>query len=219
MSEFNPTDLVKGKRVAVVGHASSIFGSGYGIEIDRHDVVVRCNLFDPPEDKLDHTGIRTDLWYAGWVCDAPENIEFTRQGHRYGVPICRTSGTTDTRRLKMINDSWGNYNPLNIHIGDAPSPGCSTSTGLVAVWDCLRCGASMVSVYGMDCWRSNDYQNPLTPHEATLVILKPEVQEVIRADERRWVSLLRDGFPVKYDAVLQALVNIREAMTREGGLR
>lgn len=206
MSEFNPTELVKGKRVAVIGHASSIFGSGYGEGIDGHDVVVRCNLFVPPENKLLDVGRRTDLWYAGWVCDAPENIDFTRHGHRYGVPICRTSGTTAPGRAAMIHASRAFLNPLRQNVNDT-APCCSTSTGLVAVWDCLRCEAREVSVFGIDCWRSNDFQNPMTPHEAMLNILRPEVQSVIRADEQRWVRLQDDGFPIKYDAVLQALVD------------
>lgn len=204
--EFNPSELLQGRRVAVVGHASSLFGSGYGNEIDEHEVVVRCNLFDPPACRAIDTGSRTDLWYAGWVCDEGSNIEHTKIGNRSGVPICRTSGTTDPERLMMIKLSRQHLNPLRPRKDDI-SPDTSTSTGIVAVWDCLRCGAKTVDVYGMDCWRSKDYQNPLTEHDAMLALLVPSVQKVIRNDELRFARLQDDGYPVMYDKVLQALVD------------
>lgn len=55
-------DFFKGKSVAIVGPAASFEGSGYGKEIDSHDVVVRVNsgTFDDPDFTKDF-GSRTDV--------------------------------------------------------------------------------------------------------------------------------------------------------------
>lgn len=56
--------FLEGKRVALVGPASSLKGQGYGPLIDSHDIVVRINHAWPlPEDAAEDIGRRTDVIY------------------------------------------------------------------------------------------------------------------------------------------------------------
>lgn len=55
---------LKGKRVALVGSAASIEGTGHGPEIESHDVVVRVNYGAPvPGRLIRDAGHRTDILY------------------------------------------------------------------------------------------------------------------------------------------------------------
>lgn len=59
-------DWFDGKRVAVVGNASSLFNYNFGEEIDKHQVVVRINrsssICFPEKDAKESQGVKTDVW-------------------------------------------------------------------------------------------------------------------------------------------------------------
>lgn len=59
--------MFKGKTVAVVGNAASLFNRSYGEEINRHEVIARMNkaaiLYTKPFDYRTH-GQRTDAWFT-----------------------------------------------------------------------------------------------------------------------------------------------------------
>lgn len=60
-----PKELIEGRRVAVVGCGTSPVGKGLGMDIDDHEVVIRCNrsLFT---DNIEHDyGSRTSLLVVG----------------------------------------------------------------------------------------------------------------------------------------------------------
>lgn len=66
-------EYIKGKNVALIGNAKSIFdGYGYGTFIDKHDVVIRLNFAYPFAINLEHPryvnpqylGKKTDLVFA-----------------------------------------------------------------------------------------------------------------------------------------------------------
>ena len=62
MSDFK--SFLSGKRVALVGPASTLLGEGRGAFIDGHDVVVRLNHAWPlPEDLKKDVGSRIDVIY------------------------------------------------------------------------------------------------------------------------------------------------------------
>ncbi len=66
MSEYldQIDEYVRGKKVAIVGNASSIFSASHGHDIDSHDVVVRFGKGVPDEFNAVHIGTRTDIWAA-----------------------------------------------------------------------------------------------------------------------------------------------------------
>ena len=128
--------MVAGKRVAVIGRAASIHGSGHGPEIDSADVVVRVNWVLPldPEHAPD-IGTRTDLIYHCWRnCNAAKSAATSRKvrTHRIDGPLRRD---------------------LAIQAGKDPAV-YRPNTGTVAIFDVLKHGAQHVSVYGMDLFRS-----------------------------------------------------------------
>jgi hypothetical protein len=64
------SQLVSGKTVAVVGPARTLVGTGHGLRIDAHDLVVRFNdTFDLPSRPglAADIGSRTDILYANQV--------------------------------------------------------------------------------------------------------------------------------------------------------
>lgn len=72
------SELVKGKTIAVVGNGPGNLGSGFGEEIDAHDIVIRFNNF-PGNYGADY-GVRTDVWVRGAhrdVRDRPEIEDFS----------------------------------------------------------------------------------------------------------------------------------------------
>tara|TARA_R100000995_G_scaffold71200_1_gene39844 strand:+ start:2113 stop:2850 length:738 start_codon:yes stop_codon:yes gene_type:complete len=59
----NLLSLTEGKRVAVVGPAPYLIGSGDGAKIDEYDLVVRPNAFSVPSDLRQDYGSRTDIMF------------------------------------------------------------------------------------------------------------------------------------------------------------
>jgi len=89
-----PMDTFKGKRIVIVGPASTAFGTGRGNAIDAYDLVVRVNKSALVVDKKIHDndiGTRTDILFHSFF----ENNEsgggpldfhlFARQGIRYVI--------------------------------------------------------------------------------------------------------------------------------------
>jgi hypothetical protein len=58
-------DAVAGKRVVMVGNATSIFSKKYGELIDNYDFVVRFGKGVPYPEYREYLGTRTDLWFFG----------------------------------------------------------------------------------------------------------------------------------------------------------
>lgn len=66
-------DLLDGKRVALVGPAPSVVGSGNGEAIEAHDLVIRINRGHPvPSTLMADIGRRTDVLYHNcWFGNRP----------------------------------------------------------------------------------------------------------------------------------------------------
>jgi len=132
--------FLKGKRVAVVGRAGSILGTGHGPAIDAHPYVIRVNALLPlPEDLAPDLGARTDLVYTCLNCSTARVL-----ADAAGVPFRRMSA----RRRKAVTRK---------HFAPGVS-GIRASTGLVCVADVLRWGARRVDLYGFDLMRSEHWQ-------------------------------------------------------------
>jgi len=177
--------LVEGKRVAIVGRAGSILGTGHGAAIDAADLVVRINwvLPIPPEQAAD-VGTRTDLVYH---CRRARTARTTAKD--LGVSTLRVSGKLRKAAAKKYFKRPKAFRP---------------TTGLMAALEALAGGASEVALYGFDCFRSghvqerepagDDYSGPLGwAHN-------PEEERLI------WRRLFRKAPRLKPDHVFRAAV-------------
>lgn len=131
--------LVEGKRVAIVGRAGSIVGTGHGKTIDRADLVVRINwvLPIPPEQEAD-VGTRTDMVYH---CRRARTARKTARA--LDVLTYRVSGKKRRRAARRYFKRPKKYRP---------------TTGLMAALEALSGGAAEVGLYGFDCFRSGHVQ-------------------------------------------------------------
>lgn len=135
-------DFIKGKTVAIVGNAKSIFGTCAGADIDAHDVVFRFNkgfISDPSAQ-----GVRTDILIL--ACElSPE--ELLRFGAKYTINRSYKTKcgdyTFDNYFRKMFCEVTG-YQP---------------SSGFMAVRFCIEAQAAKIDLYGFDFGRSPTFYN------------------------------------------------------------
>ena len=131
--------LVKGKRVAIVGRAGSIVGTGNGPAIDAADVVIRVNWLLPTDPEyIPDMGERTDLVYTCSRCATSR-----RQATALGVRTHRISGGLRTKVSRQFFPKRSDYR---------------VSTGLLCAVQCVRYGAARVELYGFDLQRSEHVQ-------------------------------------------------------------
>jgi len=133
--------LVRGKRVAVVGRAGSIVGTGNGPAIDRADVVIRINWLLPILDgQVADVGSRTDLVYTCVTCATARRL--AEEG---GIPWKTTTG----RRRKRATKKWFSRTRGGV---------IRATTGLTCVAEVLRYEPKEVRLYGFDLFRSAYFQ-------------------------------------------------------------
>ena len=132
--------LVSGKRVAIVGRAGSLLSSENGAAIDAADVVVRVNAVLPilPEHEV-HIGTRTDLVYH---CKRAKASRISAA--KRGIPTWRVRGRA---RRYAAETHFTNSKRLR------------PTTGFMAIWAALQCGAAEVRLFGFDFFSSGHYQD------------------------------------------------------------
>jgi len=125
--------MLQGKRVAVVGRASSILGTGQGKEIDAADVVVRVNwlLPIPPEQQVD-VGSRTDILYATGGAKRARDA-----AKKYGVHIRAVN-------VQSRRDLAARHYTRDTH----------PTSGVAAIFEALVEGAVELRAYGFDFFDS-----------------------------------------------------------------
>ena len=134
--------FLKGKSVAIVGNAKSIFETKHGKDIDRHDVVIRFNkgFITAPEDQ----GTRTDILILACELNLDEKSSFKAKYY-----VNRSSKTT-----------CGDYTISNEYrAGLKKIIGKQPSSGYMAINLCLECGCK-VHLYGFDWGKTPTYYNP-----------------------------------------------------------
>ena len=131
--------LVEGKRVAIVGRAGSIVGTGNGPAIDAADVVIRINWLLPtlPEHTPD-MGERTDLVYTCSRCRTARRL-----AAEHGVRTHRISSGLRSNVSRQFFPKRRDYR---------------VTTGLLCAVQCVRYGAARVELYGFDLMRSEHVQ-------------------------------------------------------------
>jgi hypothetical protein len=148
----------EGKTVAVIGNSMSLFGKGYGDEIDKHDVVVRINkaamLYIRHEVSKSH-GSRTDVWafwntseYKNHFVKIPKNVKKFHAGHQGRTP----------NNIHLIDFVYPEnlYKNLKTKSGKHANP----TTGLITLDYISNCNPKLVSVYGFDWKETATFTDP-----------------------------------------------------------
>jgi hypothetical protein len=147
-------ELVAGKRVALVGNASSIVETATAEQIDGHDIVVRMNLGLPHLSYSKTVGKRTDVWASAkyWPeVTAPADCEL--------IVFMKLTPLGD-----MHWDKWRIDGSLGVPMIRWPHAledacrefvGADPGTGIRLLW-WLKTHAKplQVSVFGFDCWKT-----------------------------------------------------------------
>lgn len=146
----------RNRRVAVVGNACSIIGTGHGKEIDEHDRVIRFNRGFPDKHPED-TGRKTTAVFLATTLSKEEINKF---GTKYLVSrsnLCRNRChyyLSGTDRCRFQNE------PTQIcaeHSG--PGRYSQASTGFIAVQFALAAGAKSIDLYGFDFFKTDTWHH------------------------------------------------------------
>jgi hypothetical protein len=161
--------------VAVVGRAGSLLRSGNGAAIDACDVVIRVNAVLPIEPAHErHIGTRTDLVYH---CKRARQSRI--QATRRGIPHWRVRGKA---RRKAAEIHFINSRKLR------------PTTGFMAIWAALQCGAEEVHAFGFDFFRSGHYQDREPDGDD---YSKPLAWAHSPSEERRAIKRLVERYPTR----------------------
>lgn len=137
-------DDIKGKRVAIVGNAKSLFSKMQGQVIDDHDFIIRFNkgfLYEP-----DRQGHKTSLLMM--ACNiAPEEVE----GY-HAKYVCNRS---------RFYNNIGYTLRDNCRMRLAEELGAQPSTGFIAIDICLTFKAKSIDLYGFDFEATPTFYNPI----------------------------------------------------------
>lgn len=170
---MNYSNLIKGKKVAIVGPASSLVGRELGDIIDNHDTIVRtnrgCELIDQHTRDL---GSRTDILYSCLI-EQKENAGYWDKEKivdKFGVKyLCTTpnmsmKGIAPVTVLHHMVDKE-KYREISQEIPCriidhtfftkiALEIDCRPTTGYIAIHDILRYSPERLSIYGFDFYHS-----------------------------------------------------------------
>lgn len=207
-------EFLRGKRVALVGPASTLHGQGFGDFIDAHDVVVRLNHAWPlPKDARVDIGSRIDVIYHNlnprnqrilrkhvlkmkkeglkWlVCSHPANkAKYRHRHHRFrrtnkGALRFRAIPTLVKRRLRP-------------HVGFA-------NTGMIAIVDLLRFPIKSLHVTGFSFYTTDYLHYPNYKRIPKRMALRNHNQ---RRHKRYLAKLLNQKPHLSVDPFIQQIVN------------
>ena len=126
-------EYIKGKSVAIVGNAKSIFDKNFGSEIDDHDIIIRFNrgFITKPESQ----GTKTSILFMATPLNIDEKASFKAWFY-----VNRSRNTTsgdytisDTMRARL--KAW---------LGKQPS------TGFMAIDICREAKVKSIDIYGFN---------------------------------------------------------------------
>jgi len=178
--------LVRGKRVAVVGRAGSIIGTGNGPAIDRADVVIRINWLLPILDgQVADVGSRTDLVYTCVTCATARRL--AEEG---GIQWEATTG----RRRKRATKKWFARTKMDR---------IRATTGLTCVAEVLRYEPKEVRLYGFDLFRSEYFQERTPDGNSTTGKKDGSWVHEAKFEARAWRKMLVRHPEVKPDAIFR----------------
>ena len=147
-------DLIKGKSVAIVGNAESIYNT-YN-KIDSHDVVIRSNYGYPRAGTYRHTGRRTDivLFCYKFSTNTDMNI-YKKFNPQYVVSLDHLADNKGIDNYVIYPDEYIN-DIRNKVFKSAKDP--HASTGLNSLDMCMRLGGYKdITLYGFDFFQTKDW--------------------------------------------------------------
>ena len=167
-SQYN--EMLKGKRVIVVGPSPSLEGSGRGNEIDSYDIVVRINKGFPVEKGMESDiGSRTDIHYhclcTTMECGGPVFYKEMKDSNVFvscPYPKWVTAFNGDVKRFEHDNKKW--QLPFHIidtdyYIGMANMLGTRPNSGILTILDLLAYDVKELHITGFtffrDGWRKS----------------------------------------------------------------
>lgn len=149
--EIRPVlEYIKGKSVAIVGNAATIFDQEYGEEIDNHDIIIRFNrgFITKPESQ----GSRTDIVFLATELNIDEKSVYKAWFY------VNRSKSTKCGDLTIKDEMRARLKSL---LGKQPS------TGFIAIDICREAKAKSIDIYGFDK-NVPTFYNPegyKTPHD------------------------------------------------------
>lgn len=136
---------IKGKNVAIVGNAKSLFDKNDGDKIDRFDFVIRFNkgFINEPEKQ----GTKTDMLML--ACELSK-VDVLSYKARYVVNRSKSY----INELAQYTISNKDRRKLKERLNAQPS------TGFMAIDLCLTAGASSITLFGFDFEKTLTFYNP-----------------------------------------------------------
>lgn len=154
---------IKGKTVAIVGNAQSIFDKNNGKEIDDHEIVIRFNRGFPNEPESQGTKTSIIILACEMTLDEKSSYKAMYSINRSRNTRCGNYTISDHDRALLKG-----------RLGSQPS------SGFMAIDMCLVAGVKSIDLYGFD-GITPTYYNPegyITQHNYT------KEQEIIRGIEK-----------------------------------
>lgn len=145
--------ICKGKRVAIVGNASSLLEKGQGPEIDAHDIVIRFNK-GFPSAKVGH---KTHIVFLACTLTVSEQMKYRRAYLVRRSNLCRSfchyalHPSDRTRYAQVPNQARANMGAGLMS---------QASTGYIAIQFALSTECSSIDLYGFDFFKTDTYYNP-----------------------------------------------------------
>lgn len=126
-------EYIKGKSVAIVGNASSIFDTHYGKEIDDHDIIIRFNrgFITKPESQ----GSKTSIVILATELNIDEKASYKAMYYVNRSKNTRCGDYTIGNVMRARLKSW---------LGKQPS------SGFMAIDICRTAKAKSIDIYGFD---------------------------------------------------------------------
>lgn len=150
--------LVRGRRVALVGPSRSIVASGYGPVIDGHAIVARLNHGWPvPEWLRPDQGTRLDLLYH--CCNGDYPLDAILGQAPWPRHVCVEQGPqTEVLRAAFARQEIRCTDITDLYAALTHSLGTFPNTGLVALHHLLGHGVASVTLYGLTFYREGYLQ-------------------------------------------------------------
>jgi hypothetical protein len=160
-------ELIKDKNIALVGPAKYLTNSGYGSDINNHDMVIRLNRgYELVTENFCDIGDRTDILYSCLIERAGNagKIDPKQLKERFNIkmvvapPHSDYRGKSNQTRLHELVDQRkvqeiAKLMPVRIvdhhfHNVLAEKVNCKPNTGFMAIYDLLRYKPKSLSIYG-----------------------------------------------------------------------